>query len=242
MNYGVIFAAGPMLGKWLWQPKALMTIGREILVERLVRQLKSKNIVPIVGAGTTSEVSQGRTWSEGHVKKIHKLPCEVLASPHHGERYGRGTMLFLLRHVLEKDDLEKVFVFTGDYVFEDKLLYEILNYPAPCCLLMQRYRSKSYPGLIGINQVLLLTKEVLPDFLELASLEYEPAMLFGKHQDKFAKLGFHPIAFRGEDFYGGWFVEIAASPGSVERANLYAARELHQRILILQDRIGEKGG
>lgn len=244
MNYAIIFAGGPLIQKWLWKPKALLTIGQETLIGRLVRQLKSKGIGPIVAGGTTEEVSPPRrSWSEAYVKQIYKLPCEVLADPFQTEwKQSWRTQQFLLRYVLEKDDLEKVFVIAGDYAFEDKLLYEILDYPTPCCLFMHRWKGKPYPGLIGTSQVLLLTKEVLLSFLKLMPLEENAVFLFGLHQDKLSKLGFHPNGFRGEDFSKGWFVEIGASPESLATANFLLVKEMNQRISILQNRLDKLSG
>ena len=237
MNYAVIYAAGPIPKTWMLRPKPLWTIGDETIVGRLLRQLKSRNVKPIIAVGTAEEVPSGKRWQEDHVKKMRNLPCEVITSPHHKEyKSSWRTLQFLLRHALKKDDLEKVFAFAGDYVFEDKLLDEILNYPAPCCLFMHRQTSPTtIKGFIGTSAVLLLTKEALPGFLELTPLEDFLSLFCSRHHEELAKLGFYPIGFRNEDFSGG-FVEVDSINGW-ERAIILVARETNQRLSILQKRV-----
>ena len=215
-DWAVIPAAGGVY-RHFWKPRALLTLGEETIIERLVRQFQENSVYPIVGigkAGLREGKGKFRTdlpWSEGNVESLEGLSCEVLSTPYHNERGPLKTISFLIEHLLKNFDLvgnSKVYIVYGDYVFSDRLIKEVLAHSAPCYSFL-----KKRDGFVGI-----LTSEILGDFVTLVNQWPDipsPLILHETAPEGLKAIGLKevpPIRVAGMDF-----IEID-DPGSYEHA------------------------
>ena len=146
-TFTLLPSAGRM--KKFSKPRALLSLGKETVIERLVRQSLENKAVPLVATGSVGLWG----WTEEHAKEFEKLSCKVMISPAHHEKYDLPTIHFLLQKIQEPD--AKIIILAGDYVFSDGLFKEILTYPAPSFSIF------SHHGAVGAT----LGSGDIPEFI-----------------------------------------------------------------------------
>ena len=227
-DWGIIPAAGGVY-RHFWKPRALLTLGDNSLIGRLIEQYKKNGVYPVVGIGSAGpREGKGKfrvdlPWSEKDVKDFKELPCEVLVTPHHNERGPLKTIVFLMEHLLENFDVKdesKVYITYGDYVFSDKLFEEILRHRASSYSFL-----KKRDGFVGI-----LTGAVMKDFVDLCKQWPDissPLILHETVPGKLKSIGLEEvpsIRLPGPDF-----IEVD-DPGGYEHAIRLVAHENKSRM------------
>lgn len=127
------------------RPRALLSLGKETVIERLVRQSLQNEAVPLVARGYVGPWG----WTKEHVAEFERLPCEVLVSPRHNTKCDLPTIRFLLQNIRAAE--AKILVLAGDYVFSEDLFREVLQYEAPG--FMQFSNRGAIGAALGTNDV-----------------------------------------------------------------------------------------
>lgn len=197
------------------RPRALVPlVGKELLIERLLRQLDQHSIPALIAYG-------GQKWKPRHTARL----CEIETFPprthmmrpkHHGARSSRRTISEMLEHVLKQGVLNqwlmgpgsKIYVLPVDYLFADSLLDELLDHPAPCVYSFKK-----------TDAFMVLTLEVVPDYLKLSE-SYDSTIWCLRHEKKaLEELGF--IWFKRNEL-GRRFWELDL-PDQLEEARFLVA-------------------
>ena len=99
-NFAVLPAAGGV--KDFWKPVPLLSLGRETVISRLLKQLRGAGIYPLVAIGSPGE----HGWVKSYVEEFKKIPVWkiLLTSPHPRERSPLRTIEFLLKHINSNKD------------------------------------------------------------------------------------------------------------------------------------------
>lgn len=207
-------------------PRALLDLNGEMIIERLVRQLRAVGVRPVIAVG---EVGRGG-WTEEHVERFRELECPLLTSIKMKPSYFMGTTRVLLEHFVAQRRAygirpkDKIILIPGDFVFTDDTLRQTLGYPAPCLYC----HNNTDPGL-------LLNGRTLSPVLELAAKYedfnwkkrwFEFAGLWKKEKHRLKGLGFRYIGrLRSPTVNDPYrFVEVDV-PENLEMAKMLVARE-----------------
>lgn len=212
MDIAIILAAGPLLRrgtKW-WRPRALLSLGLESVIERILGQLEKFSIPTIVVVGKAGEGG----WHENHLKAFRRLSCTLITSSYL-KRHALSSLRFTLQHVIQNkekygiEDHSKVYIIWGDHVFSDDLIEEIVNYSIPC-----GFMNKKGDGL-----GLVLTGKSLQPILDLMTPFQECCILLFilRKKEELEKLGLEMWKGYIGNTRGGRFAEIDQLP-DYERA------------------------
>lgn len=189
-NFAIIPAAGPFtdLGRnrCFPKPRALLTLGEETVISRLIRQLQERGVEPIVAMGKAGEEG----WTEKHVEEFLALSCKLLTTPHHEKGIWLHTIRFALEHLRDNAknhdlaDNSRILVLPGDWVMSDHALDEMLTGPI----------------LATWAYALVLSGQALSAVIELMlpAPSYACLVRFTRDQRKeeLAALGFRNMAYR----------------------------------------------
>ena len=164
-------------------PKALLSLGEETVVDRLVRQCVDNDAIPVIAIGKAGEGG----WELEHVEAFRSLDCHLIESPYGEARSCTSTDIYLLEYIrdeqiwgesLAPDD--KVFMIPADWVMKDSLFSELMGYPAPCVF-----------GFRGISdRSTILNQASIPLYIDLQGRYQTSSELISKEMDNLARLGF----------------------------------------------------
>jgi len=141
-------------------PRALVSLGRELMIERLLRQLGKLKVPALVAYG-------GEGWKPEHTDRLLGLdfpPLSFTFMPKAaGKRNSRATVAEMLEKVLDRADYwglvpkSRIYVLFVDFVMAYSLLWELTRYSAPCVYSFKR-------GDLSI----ILTLSVVSAYLKLS--------------------------------------------------------------------------
>lgn len=174
MNFAIIPAAGPIMldkrpGRTFPKPRALLSLGEETVIQRLVRQAKNAGFEILVAI---NQVGMGG-WTPEHVREFEQLDCRLYTSPAGKTKRAGQTMAFLLQKILEDPGLRDdsiIFEVNGDWIYSEGLFKEVLSYRRPCFFTFQRF-----------DWGYLLNGRNIPGFLELLRDAKSGAAMFRRH-------------------------------------------------------------
>lgn len=158
MDYATIWAAGPVdpyddPQRKFGKPKALLDIGGETVISRLVRQLRELDIMPVIGMGQADIAG----WTETFVAEFHEIYSFYVPYTENCIQTGCFLLHALQKYCNVAND-GKIYLIPGDFVFSDKRIKELTEYTVPCVY--------SFRG--GADCGFIITGEGLSEFLTIA--------------------------------------------------------------------------
>lgn len=212
LNLALIPAAGWIKG--FDRPRALVPLGKELLIERLLRQLDQRSIPALIAYG-------GQKWKPRHTARLYEIemfpPRSYLMRPkNEGARSSRRTISEMLEHVLKQISLNqwfvgpssKIYMLPVDYLFADSLLDELLDHPAPCVYSFKK-----------TDAFMVLTLEVVPDYLKLSGSYDSTIWCLRQEKKALEELGFTWFK-RNELGHRFWELDL---PDQLEEARFLVA-------------------